>query len=125
MYKKTQIMTLCPNCGAQLDDLENFCPFCGTKFSEYVKSDDKDKIIEDLNKKVILLEQQIKYSKDPQIEDLKRELYDLRQQLNDVVIRPKPQKQNNEGCIACCCFIVIILFLFFMFVNPFLLFGFF
>jgi predicted amidophosphoribosyltransferase len=108
-------MNLCPNCGAKLDDLENFCPFCGMKFSEHIKSDDKDKIIDDLNRKIILLEQQIKYSKDPQIEELKRELYDLRQQLNDVFIEPKPQKQSNEGWVACCCFIVIILFLFIMF----------
>ena len=120
-------MNVCPNCGGNLEDIENFCPLCGSKLSEIIKtsnvSDDRDQIIDELKSRVLFLERKQNYPKNSQVEQLKREINELKTLIRDSKTNSQKKKSGNDGTIACCCFAIIIIVLFFMFMNPFLFIG--
>ena len=84
-------MPYCANCGAKLEGVESFCPYCGETIKRISKVNNN--------------------SINPQIEALKNEVSSLRQQLQNQN-RPiiYPQQKQNSSCLVCVCLVIIIMF---------------
>ena len=50
-------MFYCQNCGAKIESAEKFCSFCGFSFEVETELNDKDARINELEQKIIQLEQ--------------------------------------------------------------------
>jgi uncharacterized membrane protein YvbJ len=85
-------MPYCANCGAKLERIESFCPYCGEVFKNIPKISEP--------------------SADSQIEVLKSEISSIKQQLQD---QKKPmiieQRKPESVCYICCCIVIFFLIL--------------
>jgi len=110
-------MEYCPNCGQQIEGTEKYCPFCGSIFPEIIEMEKKDKEIEiaELKQKIAKLEKQVDSSKNTELETLRSEISNLKQQLklqeiHQVELKPaEKMKKTDEGCTNCLCCIILII----------------
>ena len=109
-------MRYCTNCGAKLEDLERFCPYCGILFEEIIKVDEKDKRIEELTRKIKELES---VPTNIQLDNVRRELAILKEQLRSQQKIEVRKGQNNIFCY--CCLVIIFLIILFSVFFPFII----
>ena len=109
-------MRYCTNCGAKLEGLENFCPYCGILFEEFIGVDEKDKRIEELIRKIKELE---RVPSNIQLGNITRELAILKEQLRSQQKIEIKKRQNNSFCY--CCAIIIFLMVLFSVFFPFII----
>ena len=109
-------MRYCTNCGAKLEGLETFCPYCGILFEEFTEVDEKDKRIEELTRKIKEIE---RFPSNIQLGNIRRELAILKEQLRAQQKIEVRKKQNNAFCY--CCTIIIFLMVFFSVFFPFII----
>jgi len=109
-------MRYCTNCGAKLEGLERFCPYCGILFGEIIKVDEKDKRIEELTKKIKELES---VPPNTQLDNVRRELAILKEQLSSQQKIEVRKGQNNTFCY--CCLVIIFLMILFSVFFPFII----
>ncbi len=91
-------MTYCTNCGAKLEGNESFCPLCGNTLTDYIRSPTTS-----------------------EVESLKREVEDLKEQLRKKeTYVPIPQKRADNTFLICC--VIVILLMVILGFFPFFLF---
>ena len=107
-------MSYCSNCGQKLDGTEKLCPFCGQLVEEPIVFEDKDKIIEDLTKRIKELESG---SANAELYSLRREVAQLKDQLRfrnisttEQAVAELKKKQSNQTFLICFCIMVILIF---------------
>ena len=96
----------CPNCGENLEKIENFCPYCRYKFDSRMKSGSKNLNINTIEK----FEYQIHRAENEQIQDLRKEVRLLKQ--NFLNSQKASNKKNGEVWYWCCVLIVVIYFIY-------------
>lgn len=116
-------MSYCPECGLKLEDIENFCPFCGYRFSEPIVMNEKDKEIIELKQRVNILENQLKSIVSTNSNSLNAERINPRPQLTTSNYNPqksipphqiyKESKRNQEAWVVCCCVLILLALVYF------------
>lgn len=99
----------CPNCGEPLDKIEHFCPYCRYKFDDRMKMGNKNLVIRSLQNNVESLENQVYKPEDVQIEDLRREVRLLKQEILNG--QKSLKKKEGEFWYFGCVLFVVILFI--------------
>ncbi len=89
-------MPYCPNCGAKLERIEYFCPYCGKLFEKRNKVNENS-----TESKIEVLQHEVSY--------LKNQLHTQKPQDKPLFI---PQKKQESDCWKCCCIIILLLMIF-------------
>jgi len=116
-------MSYCPECGLKLEDIENFCPFCGYRFSEPILINEKDKEIIELKQRINILEHQLQSLASTSKNDVNADRFNSKPLLSTSKynsqknIPPhqiyKESKRNQEAWVVCCCVLILLALVYF------------